>query len=236
MDHFSAASPELGSEWGYTPPQPEGKGALVSSVEGEQRLDFDSSSRTEQHADRAPADPAVSMGSFEKEAMPHLNDLYRTAARILGDRSRAEDVVQEVYLQAWKSYHRFQPGTNCKAWLYKILFHSINHYRRKWFQIPTLKTTQEFLEAALTYTEPMPENLTDGEILAALDRIPAEYKSVVLLADVEEFAYKEIAEILAVPIGTVMSRLSRGRKLLRDKLAEVAKGYGIGRSAEGGTR
>ncbi len=168
---------------------------------------------------------------FESEAMPHLNDLFRTASRILGDRARAEDVVQEVYLQAWKSYHRFERGTNCRAWLYKILFHTVHHYRRKWFRFPLLKEGEEYLEANLKYTPPVPDRLTDGEILAALDRIPADFKAVVLLVDVEEFSYKEVAEILAVPIGTVMSRLSRGRKLLREDLAVVAHSYGIGRAA-----
>jgi RNA polymerase sigma-70 factor (ECF subfamily) len=73
---------------------------------------------------------------FEAEAMPHLKDIYRTATRMLGERSRAEDVAQEVYLQAWKSFERFEPGTNCRAWLYKILFHCVNHHRRKWFRFP----------------------------------------------------------------------------------------------------
>src|SRR5579884_2310098 len=69
---------------------------------------------------------------FESEAMPHLNDIFRTASRLLGDKARAEDVAQEVYLQAWKSFDRFEPGTNCRAWLFKILFHCVNHHRRKW--------------------------------------------------------------------------------------------------------
>src|SRR5690242_10932110 len=104
---------------------------------------------------------------FEAEAMPHLNDIFRTATRILGDRARAEDVAQEVYLQAWKSFHRFEPGTNCRAWLFKILFHCVNHHRRKWFRFPLLKETEEFVEANLTYAEPIPEHLTDEDILAA---------------------------------------------------------------------
>ena len=171
---------------------------------------------------------------FEAEAMPHLNDIFRTATRILGDRTRAEDVAQEVYLQAWKSFHRFEPGTNCRAWLFKILFHCVNHHRRKWFRFPPLKETEEFIEATLTYNEPIPEHLTDEDILAALDRIPADFRAVILMVDVEEFAYKDAAEILSVPIGTIMSRLSRGRKLLREQLGAVAQSYGIGRSAEQG--
>jgi len=169
---------------------------------------------------------------FETEAMPHLNDIFRTATRILGDRARAEDVAQEVYLQAWKSFHRFEPGTNCRAWLFKILFHCVNHHRRKWFRFPLLKETEEFVEANLAYAEPIPEHLTDEDILAALDRIPPDFRAVILVVDVEEFAYKDAAEILSVPIGTIMSRLSRGRKLLREQLAEVAQSYGIGRAAE----
>ena len=170
---------------------------------------------------------------FEAEAMPHLNDIFRTATRLLGERSRAEDIAQEVYLQAWKSFHRFETGTNCRAWLFKILFHCVNHHRRKWFRFPLLKETEEFLETNLTSSPPIPNQLTDQDILAALDRIPADFRSVVLLVDVEEFSYKEASDILTVPIGTVMSRLSRGRKALREQLTDVARSYGIGKVAGG---
>lgn len=119
---------------------------------------------------------------FEIEAMPHLRDIFQTATRILGDRNRAEDVAQEVFLQAWKSFSRFEPGTNCRAWLFKILFHCVNHHRRKWYRFPLLKETEEFIEANLTYVPPVPEHLTDEEILAALDRIPTDFRAVVLLA------------------------------------------------------
>ena len=169
---------------------------------------------------------------FEAEAMPHLNDLFRSATRMVGDRGRAEDVVQEVFMQAWKSFDKFQTGTNCRAWLYRILFHCVNHHRRKWFRFPLLKEKEEFLKSNLAAPPPIPEKLTDGAILAALDRIRTDYRAVVLLVDVEEFAYKEASEILGVPIGTVMSRLSRGRKMLREQLVEVARTYGIGSTAE----
>lgn len=189
--------------------------------------------------DAQPSGPMPSVSSgvdetefsarFEREAMPHLQDLYRTAVRVMGHRERAEDVVQETFLQAWRSFAKFEPGTNCRAWLYKILFHCVNHHRRKWFRFPLLHEKEEFLEQNLTYTPPIPEHVTDEEILAALDRIPADFRAAVILVDVEEFAYKEAAEILAVPIGTVMSRISRGRKLLREALSEVARSYGIGK-------
>ena len=161
--------------------------------------------------------------------MPHLNDLFRTALRMTGERGQAEDVLQEVYLQAWRSFERFEAGTNCRAWLYKILFHCVSHHRRKWFRFPLLKETEEFLEANLAQPVSVGERLTDGDVLKALDEIPPEFRSVVLLVDVEEFAYKEVAGILGIPIGTVMSRLSRGRGLLRKRLVEVARSYGIGK-------
>jgi RNA polymerase sigma-70 factor (ECF subfamily) len=164
---------------------------------------------------------------FEAEAMPHLNDIFRTALRVTGDRGAAEDVIQDVYLQAWRSFDRFEEGTNCRAWLYKILFHCVSHQRRKWFRFPQLKETEEFLEANLTQPASVPQHLTDEEILLALDGIAQEFRSVVVLVDVEEFAYKEVAEILSIPIGTVMSRLSRGRAMLRKRLSGVARSYGI---------
>src|SRR6266853_127194 len=102
------------------------------------------------------ADSAVAE-RFELEAMPHMADIFRTASRILGDRGRAEDVAQEVYLQAWKSFERFESGTNCRAWLFKILFHCVNHHRRKWFRFPVLKETEEVLEANITAPAVVPE-------------------------------------------------------------------------------
>ena len=176
------------------------------------------------------------LADFEAAAMPHIDDLFRTAQRVLRDPSRAEDVVQEVYLQAWKSFERFELGTNCKAWLYKILFHSINHYRRKWFRLRLLSEKEEYLEENLAWTPSLPDHLTDADILAALDDIPQNFKSVVLLVDVEEFAYKDVGEILEIPIGTVMSRLSRGRRLLRERLADVAASYGITKAANQGQK
>ena len=128
------------------------------------------------------------MGDFEAAAMPHLTDLFRTATRVIGDRSEAEDLVQEAYLQAWKSFHRFEPGTNCRAWLFKILFHVIQHHRRKWYSLRSAKESDEILMETLAYEPPMSEHLSDEEVLAAFEKIPTQYREVVLLADVQEFS------------------------------------------------
>jgi len=167
------------------------------------------------------------LDEFEAAAMAHMNDLYATARRILGSRTEAEDVVQETDLQAWKSFHRFEPGTNIRAWMYKIMFHVIHHHRRKAYRLVTVEEDQEFIFDQLAYAPPVPQELSDEEVLAALDRVPEHFRAVILLADVQEFSYREVAEALGVPIGTVMSRLNRGRKLLRATLADVAASYGF---------
>src|SRR5437867_5493853 len=114
----------------------------------------------------------TSLAQFESAALPHLDSLYRTAAKIIGDRTEAEDLVQETFLQAWKSFHRFEVGTNCRAWLFKILFHVIHHHRRNWVSSNSLKQSEELLESVLTYEPPIPENLTDEDVLDALAKVP----------------------------------------------------------------
>lgn len=166
---------------------------------------------------------------FEAAALPYLNELYRTAVRSLGSATEAHDVVQETYLQAWKSFHRFELGTNCRAWLYKIMFHVIQHHRRKASRYVLATTDDETpgFESTLQYEPPVPHDLNDEDVLAALDRLPHRYRDAVLLVDVEELSYKEAAAALGVPVGTIMSRLSRGRAQLRIDLADVARTYGI---------
>ena len=171
---------------------------------------------------------------FETAAMPHMNDIYRTAARLLGNGPGADDVVQDVYLQAWKSFDQFELGTNCRAWLFKILFHTLNHYRRKWLNIRMVKESEDVLDVTPAVGPPIPEHITDEEMLAALADVPQDFRAVVLLVDVEEFSYKEAAGILNVPVGTIMSRLSRGRKTLREKLSGHAASYGIGPAIQEG--
>ena len=174
----------------------------------------------------------VQSGEFEAVAVPHLNDLYRTAVRLVRDPTEAQDLVQQVYLQAWKAFHRFEPGTNCRAWLFKILINEVRHYRRRWFNSKTVSEGEQSLDETLAFEPSVPEILQDEDVLAALDEVPREFREVILLADVQEFSYKEIAEMLGVPAGTVMSRLSRGRKQLRVKLAEYASANGVGRKPQ----
>ena len=169
----------------------------------------------------------TTVADFESAAMPHLNDLRRTARRVIGNQADAEEVVQETYLQAWKSFHRFTPRTNCRAWLYKILFHVINHHRRKWLNGRFVYDEAEALLETLSYEPPTPQHLSDEDVIAALDEVPAHYREVILLADVQDFSYQEIARTLQIPMGTVMSRLSRGRKMLSGKLGKFAAAYGI---------
>ncbi len=177
-------------------------------------------------ASPAQTSAGVRVEDFEGAALPHLNELFRTAARLVGNRTEAEDLLQETYLQAWKSFHRFELGTNCRAWLFRILVNKAHHHRRRlWWK--KCHDSEAELESWLEYQPPIDEQLGDQVMLLALARLPRHYRAAVLLADVEDFSYKEIATIERVPIGTVMSRLSRGRKLLRAELADVAAAYGV---------
>ncbi len=166
---------------------------------------------------------------FEAEAMRHIDDLFRTAKRITMNQIETEDLVQETFMQAWKSFDQYELGTNCRAWLYKIMFNKFDHHRRKKFtQAKYFQEADDLVYLTAAYNAPVPENLSDTQVIAALDKLPEHYRSVVLLADVHEFDYKEVAQVLDIPIGTVMSRLSRARTQLRKSLADVAAGYGIG--------
>jgi RNA polymerase sigma-70 factor (ECF subfamily) len=176
----------------------------------------------------------VKVEDFEAAALPYMTELFRTATRLTGDRTEAEDLVQDVYAAAWKSFHRFELGTNCRAWLYKILFNKYEHYWRKKARLRLVDDGEEMLEQTLVFEPPVSEQLTDEEVLSAFQGIPEKYREVVLLADVQEFAYKEVSNILNIPIGTVMSRLSRGRTMLREKLSSVAESYGFKTIANGG--
>ena len=166
------------------------------------------------------------LADFEAEALPYSNDLYRTALRLLRQPAKASDAVQETYLLAWKSFDRYQRGTNCKAWLFRILFNVVRHERRAWFKWITGEN-EDLSQLDRVAPQPISTSLSDETILAALDGLACQFREVVLLVDVQEFSYKEVSEILHIPMGTVMSRLSRARTLLRIELMSVAASYGI---------
>ena len=148
---------------------------------------------------------------FERVALPYVAELYRTPRAALGGGQEAEHVVQDTYLEAWKSFHRFERGTNSRAWLHKILVHRMHHHRRKWGAWRSRLETEGQLENTAVRQPPVADDIRDEDMLAALERLPEPFRTVLLLADVQEFSYQEIAGMLQVPIGTVMSRLSRAR-------------------------
>jgi RNA polymerase sigma-70 factor (ECF subfamily) len=167
-------------------------------------------------AEDAPSD--AGWATFEREVLPHVDRLYRLAMWLERNRPEAEDLVQETMMQALKSFHRFRPGTNCRAWLATILQHVRNNRRRAQIRSPLVDDPDDQIGQSAAFVPPVPQELTDEEILGALARIPSRFQEVIVLCDVEELTYKEIAVALAIPVGTVMSRLHRGRASLRSAL------------------
>jgi RNA polymerase sigma-70 factor (ECF subfamily) len=181
---------------------------------------------------------------FEAAAMPFVDALYNTAYRMTRNSEDAEDLVQETYLKAYRYYDKFEEGTNFKAWLFKIMKNTfINNYRKKQ-QAPALSDfadIEESFESQVSEDtarqiknpeEEFLENVLDEDVQRALDKLPPDYRMVVLLADLEGFSYKEIADILEVPVGTVMSRLYRGRRLLEAAMLEFAHEHGYLRDGD----
>lgn len=174
---------------------------------------------------------------FEGLVGEHLDGLFGASLRLTRNRTRAEDLVQEMFLRAWRSFHTFRPGTNVRAWLYRILMNAyIDGYRKRerepevvdqedvdeFYLYSRVHESEDFRRAG-NPEEALMSKLLDADVKAALDSLPASFRDAVILADIEGFSYKEIAGILGIPIGTVMSRLHRGRRQLQVRLWEYAR-------------
>lgn len=183
---------------------------------------------------------------FEQAALPHLHGLMGAAIKLTRHHGDAEDLVQETYLKAFRHFDQFEAGTNCKAWLFRILTNTfINKYRRRTKEREMVDCEAQSQVVEHHTLDPDGKKMTrdpaaavadrflSDEVLAALEQLPAEFRPVVILADVHGLAYKEIAELLDCPVGTVMSRLFRGRRLLQARLRDFAirEGYVTAREA-----
>lgn len=197
------------------------------------------------------AEPAVNLSPednerFQRDALPLLDSLYGAALRMTRNPADAEDLVQETMLRAYRGFDRFEPGTNLKAWLFRILTNAyINVYRKR--RREPQKVSQDEIEDFDLYQElknhdsrigETPETivldaLVDSDILEAIDDLPEQFRLAVVLSDIEGFSYAEMAEIMDVPMGTVMSRLHRGRKALQKRLWDLARDRGIVKGAAG---
>jgi RNA polymerase sigma-70 factor (ECF subfamily) len=190
-------------------------------------------------AQQAATDEAALRERFERDVIPLLPSLYGAAMRMTRNPSDAEDLIQETYLRAFRGFAGFQEGTNLKAWLYRILTNSfINTYRKRQREPQTVDGPDDIDEwylfdrlgarnVEVSAESEVLDRIPDEDVKQALESIPENFRMAVLLADVEGFSYKEIAEIMGVPIGTVMSRLHRGRKALEKALWDTAKERGL---------
>ncbi|MFK5584509.1 MULTISPECIES: sigma-70 family RNA polymerase sigma factor [unclassified Serinicoccus] len=208
-------------------------------------LDVDVDVFDDANVDVATESPEDRAARFEREAMPLLDQMYSAALRTTRNPTDAEDLVQETYAKAFAAFHQYRPGTNLRAWMYRILTNSyINSYRKKQRQ-PLESDAAEVEDYQLARAASHSssglrsaeaealDHLPDSDVTRALATIGEDFRMAVYLADVEGFAYKEIAEIMDTPIGTVMSRLHRGRKQLRELLTDYAVERGFVRPGEG---
>jgi RNA polymerase sigma-70 factor (ECF subfamily) len=179
--------------------------------------------------------------SFEREVMPHLDSIYSMALRLTRNREDASDLLQDTVLRAYRFFHQYTPGTNSRAWVLTILFNNFRNGYRKSGREQVGQTEDEFTERleaeslAADQSRSDPESLAFADVMApeltaALDAIPEEFRVALLLVDVEELSYREVSEVLTVPVGTVKSRVSRGRSLLREALLNSVQRKGLKRA------
>lgn len=230
------ATPGAANSTAGAPPASAGQAGLVSPATGPDTEDATLDVGAETVEERRLR--------FERDAMQYVDQLYSAAMRMARNPSDAEDLVQEAYTKAFSAFHQYKPGTNLKAWLYRILTNTyINLYRKR--QREPLQSNSDTIEdwqlaraeshtsSGLRSAEAEAlDHLPDSDVKRALQDIPEEFRLAVYFADVEGYAYKEISDIMNTPIGTVMSRLHRGRRMLRDMLAEYAAERGFKTAAE----
>jgi len=176
---------------------------------------------------------------FDREALPHAGALYGAAMRLVRSPDDANDLVQETFFKAWRAFESFESGTNCKAWLFRILTNTfINKYRRKTKEKEILEGKERIaaehemvhLPSKRAFLDPegaLADATLADEVIDALEAVPADFRAVVILSDIEGFSYKDIADIVGIPVGTVMSRLFRGRRILQDRLFGYAIEAGV---------
>jgi RNA polymerase sigma-70 factor, ECF subfamily len=234
------------------PASTESTSVSTSEADGEARLDEDrlDEDSTDEGTERSPQeeDATARAARFERDALQYLDQLYSAALRMTRNPADAEDLVQETFAKAFAAFHQYRPGTNLKAWLYRILTNTfINSYRKKQRE-PQQSQTEDVedwqIARAASHTSrglrsaeaEALDRLPDSDVKRALAELPEDRRMVVYYADVEGFPYKEIAEIMGTPIGTVMSRLHRGRRQLRELLADYAAQRGLVSQAPGGAQ
>lgn len=214
-----------------------GLGRALSSLRGaERRREADRVAADQQTRREALLQEERRREIFEREALPHMDALYNFAVRMTADQTEAQDLVQETYLKAYRFFEKFEQGTNCKAWLFRIMKNSyINRYRkaRKMPQTVGYEAVEELTQVTdpegLGPGDPggaLFDNILGDEISIAIERLPEDFRTVVILSDIEGLTYEEIAGFVDCPVGTVRSRLHRGRRLLREALMEYAAGRG----------